>query len=502
MTAKKYVPILAVLLVLMLAATMFIPAFASAEPASEEMTAQATGTLVDLLLLLIPLAFVIYAIYKGANAPLCFIIAVILVCLVERMSLTDTIMGRGVGPTAQLSTLMTGITTAVSMFLLKFLAANLFGQVIVKTGAARSISETLTRVIVDKAHGFTKKLLAAYVFMLIAIIFGFGGLDAFVCIFTLMPIGMEMFRQNDIPRRLLPAVLFAGVTTAVCCPGTPLTNGNILASMFFGGTATTAAFVPGIVGVVVVLACDCIYIRSALKKAEKTGEHFTTGGNINLEAGRDAKLPNFVLSILPLLVVAVMNLIFGVDVVLALMSGALVASVTLYKYIVTPTERLKPYMDMYTQGINAGAMIFIPMAFQQGLATVIQATSGFAFLSRGLTDLAMNTSPYLSYALSATFSGFLAGNAITGIQLSSGVFMPLVGQIGITPAAMHRIGCFAISILDTIPINAAVISALATCGLTQKEGYGPIFRTTVLYIVFGMLAVILMCILFPGLCAA
>ena len=50
-----------------------------------------------------------------------------------------------------------------------------------------------------------------------------------------------------------------------------------------------------------------------------------------------------------------------------------------------------------------------------------------------------------------------------------------------------------------IPINAAVISGLATCGLTHKEGYMPIFRTTVLYIFFGMLAVILMCVLFPGL---
>ena len=91
---------------------------------------------------------------------------------------------------------------------------------------------------------------------------------------------------------------------------------------------------------------------------------------------------------------------------------------------------------------------------------------------------------------------------MAGIQLSAGIFMPLLGQISITPAAMHRIGCFAISILDTIPINAAVISGLMTCGLTHKEGYGPIFRTTVLYIFYGMLAVILMCILFPGLAAA
>lgn len=457
--------------------------------------------MVDLLLLLIPLAFVIFVVYKGLNPTFSMILAAILVALVSRMDVAATILGTGVGPTAEPSLLLSGVQSAVSMFLLKFLAANLFGQIIVQTGAARSISRTLTRVIVDRGQGFTRKLLAAYVFMLIAIIFGFGGLDAFVCIFTLMPIGMEIFRQNDMPRRLLPGVLFAGVTTAVCCPGTPLTNGNILASMFFG-TATTAAFVPGMVGVVVILACDCIYIYSALKKAEKRDEHFTPGGNIQLNDGAsDEKLPNFVLSIIPLLVVAVMNMILGVDVVIALMCGALVAAVTLCNHIVTPTARIKPYVDIVGQGISAGGMIFIPMAFQQGLATVIQGTNGFAYLSQLLTDLAMNTSPYLSYAISATFSGFLAGNAVAGIQLSAGIFMPLLGQISITPAAMHRIGCFAISILDTIPINAAVISGLMTCGLTHKEGYGPIFRTTVLYIFYGMLAVILMCILFPGLAA-
>lgn len=456
----------------------------------------------NLLLLLIPLAFVIYVVYKGLNPTLSMILAAILVCLVERLDVVATILGAGSGPMAEPSVLLSGVTSAVTMFLLKFLAANLFGQIIVQTGAARAISNTLTRVIVDRGQGFARKLLAAYVFMLIAIIFGFGGLDAFVCIFTLMPIGMEMFRKNDIPRRLLPAVLFAGVTTAVCCPGTPLTSGNILASMFFG-TATTAALVPGLVGVAVILACDCIYIYSALKKAEKKGEHFTPGGTIKLDDGSgEEKLPNFVLAILPLLIVAVLNMILGVDVVIALVAGALVASVTLYRYIVTPDKKVRAYADMYGQGITAGGMIFIPMAFQQGLATVIQSTSGFAYLSDVLTDLALNTSPMLSYAISATFSGFLAGNAITGIQLSSGIFMPLVEQISLTPAAMHRIGCFAISILDTIPINAAVISGLATCGLTHKEGYGPIFRTTVLYIFFGMLAVIAMCLLFPGLCAA
>ncbi len=468
--------------------------------------------MVQLLLLLIPLAFVIFVVYKGMNPTLSFILAAILVALLEDLPLLETIIGSGSGPMAEPSTLLTGVSSAVTMFLLKFLAANLFGQLILRTGAAKSISDTLTKVLVERGKSeFSRKLLTAYVFMLIAIIFGFGGLDAFVCIFTLMPIGIEMFEEHDMPRRLIPAVLFAGVTTAVCCPGTPLTNGNILASMFFG-TTTTAAFIPGIVGVIVILICDCIYIYRALKKAEKDGEHYTPVPVVpgmgpgqeseEVEASKQEKqeLPPFLLSVVPLLIVAVLNMVFGVDVVIALVAGAVVASLTLYKYIVgNKKNKIKAYMDIYGAGVTAGSATFIPMAFQQGLANVIQATAGFAFLSAAFTALAVNVSPYLSFALSASFTGFLAGNAVTGIQLSAGIFVPLLDQINISAAAMHRISCFAVSILDTIPINAAVISALMTCGLTHKEGYGPIFRTTVLYIFYGMLAVILVCLLFPGL---
>ncbi len=467
--------------------------------------------MLQLLLLLIPLAFVIFVVYKGMNPTLSFIIAAILVAVLEGLPLVETIIGTGSGPMAEPSTLLTGVSSAVTMFLLKFLAANLFGQLILRTGAAKSISDTLTKVFVEKGKSeFSQKLLTAYVFMLIAIIFGFGGLDAFVCIFTLMPIGIELFEEHDMPRRLIPAVLFAGVTTAVCCPGTPLTNGNILAAMFFG-TSTTAAFVPGMVGVIVILICDCLYIYRALKKAEKEGEHYTPvplvpgmgpgqkSEEVAVSKEEKQSLPPFLLSIVPLLIVAVLNMIFHIDVVIALLAGAIVASITLYGYIGKKGNKRKAYMDIYGAGVTAGSATFIPMAFQQGLANVIQATAGFAFLSAAFTALAINISPYLSFALSASFTGFLAGNAVTGIQLSAGIFMPLLDQINISAAAMHRISCFAVSILDTIPINAAVISALMTCGLTHKEGYGPIFRTTVLYIFYGMLAVILMCLLFPGM---
>lgn len=453
--------------------------------------------MIDLLLLLIPLAFIMYTIYKGMNPTISMLIGTLLVCLVSGLDPFETIIGSN-SPMDEASTFISGLQTSLQMFFLTFLMAQLFAQVYIHTGAARSIAYALNRLIVRGATGVNGKMRGLITFMLIAIIFGFGGLDAFVCVFTLLPIGMMIFEQQDIPRRLLPATLFAGVTTAVCCPGTPLTSGNILASNFLG-TSTTSALVPGLVGVAVILACDIAYLYSAVKKADAKGEHFEMG-NANIPPEDKSKpLPNPILSALPILLVAVMNMILGISVVLSLLCGTLLGCVLLCNHIATPESKIRPYLQIAEKGVNGCASTFVPMATQMGLATVIQSTSGFAYLTELFTNLATKINPLIVWALSASLSGFLAGNTTAGLQLSAGIFLPIAEDIGLSLAAAHRIGCFAISILDTIPTNAAVISALMTCGLTYKEGYGPIFRTTVLYIFFGMVAVILMCMLFPGL---
>lgn len=452
--------------------------------------------MVQLLLLLIPLAFVIYTVYKGLNPTISMIIGALLVCLVNAMDPMTTIIGSPMAP----STFATGLQTSVAMFFLTFLMANLFGQVYLQVGGARSIANALTGLVVRDATGFGAKMRAMYTFMAISIFFGFGGLDAFVCVFTLLPIGMMMFQKYDIPRRLLPGTLLAGVSAAVCCPGTPLTNGNILAAGFLG-TTTTAAMVPGLVGVAVILVLDCTYLFRAVKKAEGNGEHFEIGRANIPPLDPDQKLPHPLLALLPIVVVAVMNMAFHVSIVISLLVGVLLACILMSGYIVTPESRIKPYLGLADRGVTAAGMTFIPMAVQMGLATVIQASSGFSYLSNVFTDMAMHVNPLIAWATSASLSGFLAGNAIAGLQLSAAIFAPIADQIGLSMPAAHRIGCFAISILDTIPINAAVISSLMTCGLTHREGYGPIFRTTLVYIFFGMVAVIVMCMLFPGLAA-
>ena len=100
--------------------------------------------------------------------------------------------------------------------------------------------------------------------------------------------------------------------------------------------------------------------------------------------------------------------------------------------------------------------------------------------------------------LIAALSGFLCGDSIAGLAMSSGVYLPQAEAIGMSAEAMHRIALFAVSILDTIPICGGVIAMLKAANMTHKEGYGPIFRTSVVYPFVGMAVCILVCMIVPA----
>jgi len=440
--------------------------------------------MLNLFLIIITMAFLMWAVFKGLNSVVACTITAMLVCLVSGLPLLTTMTDDFVN----------GMLFIFTMMLLKFLAANIFGQLYTVSGAALSISHFFRNIFMRKATGFKKKIITLYVFMAIAIIFGFGGLETFVCIFTLLPVGMAMFREADIPRRLLPATLMAGVSAAVCSPGTPLTNGNILAGAFFG-TPTTAGLIPGLVGVVVVIALDCLYLYRAVKKAEDGNEHFDVGQTKIQEANEERALPNPLIAFIPLLMVAVMTMIFQITLEAALFAGICLAAILLAPHISDRERKIKPYVELAGNGANQASIIIIFMVAQMGLASVVQLTDGFAFISNAFTS--MPVPPIIQFSSAASLTGFLAGNAITGIQFSADIFLPIADSIGISAGAMHRISCFAVSILDTVPINGAVISALFTCGLTHKQGYFPIFVTTLLNIFVGLSVVVAMLMLFP-----
>lgn len=113
------------------------------------------------------------------------------------------------------------------------------------------------------AKAVVSKLGEKYVVLAIivaAAILAFGGVSLFVALFTLYPLGMSLFKQADIPRRLFPGTYIAGAATfAMTAPFTPSTQ-NIV-PMAYLGTTLSSGMVPGIIGSVFCAVVVCIYMQ-------------------------------------------------------------------------------------------------------------------------------------------------------------------------------------------------------------------------------------------------
>ena len=137
----------------------------------------------------------------------------------------------------------------------------------------------------------------------------YGGLSVFVVAFVMYPFGAEIFRKADIPKRLLPATLWMGIFTfaMVALPGTPQIQ-NIIPSSYFG-TSTWAGVGIGLFATAMFLLLSLGWLGYRAKTLQAKGEGY--GETIERKKRRDRTLPPWTWSMVPLLMVIVINIILS-----------------------------------------------------------------------------------------------------------------------------------------------------------------------------------------------
>ncbi len=97
--------------------------------------------------------------------------------------------------------------------------------------------------------------------VLVCALLTYGGVSLFVVVFAVYPFAAELFRQSDIPKRLIPGTIALGAFTFTmdALPGTPQIQ-NIIPTTFFG-TNTWAAPWLGMIGGVFILTCGSRYLE-------------------------------------------------------------------------------------------------------------------------------------------------------------------------------------------------------------------------------------------------
>lgn len=178
----------------------------------------------NLLIILGSLAFLMFMAYRGHSvilfAPIAALLAVILTVPANTLPIFSGLF-------------MAKMVTFIQNYFPIFLLGALFGKLMEVSGFARSIASAVIKLV-----GPTRSIISV---VLVGAILTYGGVSLFVAVFAVYPFAAEMFRQADIPKRLIPATIALGAFafTMDALPGTPQIQ-NIIPTTYFKTTSFAA----------------------------------------------------------------------------------------------------------------------------------------------------------------------------------------------------------------------------------------------------------------------
>jgi H+/gluconate symporter-like permease len=411
-------------------------------------------------------------------------------------------------PTIFTGLYMEKVVYFVKLYFPLFLLGAIFGKLIELGGFARSIVATLVRVV-----GRGQTILAT---VLVAALLTYGGVSLFVVVFAVYPFAAEMFKQAEIPKRLLPPTLALGMLsfTMDAMPGTPQIQ-NIIPTTFFNTTAWAAPKL-GLLGSAFILGTGLLYLHWRVRRAK--GEGYGQGHIQEPLPMEDRNVMHPVLALVPLIAVPVFNRIFGLMIprsfgmvsTIALpglgsplvlniapvsglwaLEGALLVAILLV--IVIGFRRLRCYFAEGSRMAVSGALLAtMNTASEYGFGAVISALPGFVSV-RDAMGLISN--PLLNAAVTTNVLAGVTGSASGGLSIALAAmanrFVTAAQGAGIPLEVLHRVTAMASGGMDSLPHNGAVITLLAVTGLSHRQSYKDIFaitvlKTTAVFVVIGI----------------
>lgn len=367
-----------------------------------------------------------------------------------------------------------------------FMLGAIFGKLMELTNMANSVAIWITKIIGSKR---------AILGIVIACgVLTYGGVSLFVVVFAAYPIALSLFRENNIPRRLIPGTIALGsfTFTMTAIPGSPQIQ-NLIPMKYFHTTAIAAPAM-GIVAALIMLGLGYFYLSWKQKVITGKGETFDEPtGRAAATVDDNEKNPNVILSIIPLLgVVVSLNLPsgHGLSIVPSLLLGVvLILVLNLHQY--------KKFIGGINEGASGSVLAIINTSAAVGFGSVVKAVPGFKTLSDAL--IGMQGSPLISEGIAVTVLAGATGSASGGMGIALEALGHKYYEIalakGINPELFHRVASIASGGLDTLPHNGAVLTLLAITGMTHKKSYLDIAVVSLFIPLISLAAVIILSII-------
>lgn len=374
---------------------------------------------------------------------------------------------------AYTDTYMTGFVNFAKQWFPVFMLGAIFGKLMESSGMAHSVAIGISRVF-GKERAIIGVIVAASVL-------AYGGVSVFVVVFAVYPLAVNMFREANISRRLLPGTIVAGMMTfaMTALPGTPQIQ-NLIPTQYFNTTAAAAPII-GLVSSAVMIVCSILYLNRRVRVLREAGEGFEERKeDANME--ERTSYPHVILSLLPLLAVIVTLNFLKWDIVLALGTGIVLILIISFK-------EFKGFTKAINSGASDSVMAMINTSAAVGFGTIVRSVPGFEKLSDAI--LGINANPLISEAIAVNVLAGATGSASGGLGITlealGSHYYEIATTTGPSPEAFHRIASIASGGLDSLPHNGAIITILIVTGMTHKESYK---EMGVIAIVFPMISLI------------
>lgn len=454
--------------------------------------------MISLLPILLSLGLLMYLAYRGHSvillAPLLAMLAVLL------SGEANTMLG------VYTQVFMKGLGGYIISFFPLFLLGAIFGKLMDDSGSALSISESLVTKL-------GKKQAVLSIVMACAIL-TYGGVSLFVVGFAVYPIAAALFRELNIPKRLIPGAIALGALTftMTALPGTPAIQNAI--PMPFFKTDSFAAPGLGAIGGLIMLVGGMIWLNYRTKAALNAGEGYGQHHNDKLAVVDRSSKPSLLVALLPIILVILINFIctkwllpsmdnsylaseeFGavpLTKVLGIWAIVIALVVSCGAMILLNWKRWKNLKESLSEGALGSLLPIFNTASEVGYGSVIATLTGFIIVKEFLLGLSPGN-PLISEAVFVNVMAGITGSASGGLSIALNTmgdnYLQLASQFGINPELMHRVASIASGGLDALPHNGAVITLLVICQLTHRESYKDIFVVAVVVPVLALIAVI------------
>lgn len=450
------------------------------------------STAIGMIGLLVAIGFLVYMAFKGHSIIVVAPIAA-MVALLFSYGMKAHFMA------SYTITYMEGFANYAKNYFPIYLLGAVFAKLMDVSGNALAIAHFCTEKL-----GKSRAVLSV---VLTCAILTYGGVSLFVVAFVMLPVAVALFREADVPKRLIPGCIALGAFTftMTALPGSPQVQNTI--PMQYFGTDSFAAPGMGLIASVIMFVLGMIWLTYRTKKAKAAGEGY--GDHDDRQEEMSGKLPGIAMAVIPILIILVVNLVLSkmvypsVDgsymeafgstleansgtwsVLIGMLVSILFIIVSNYAKI---RDKIKDGLktsaiDSLTPLVNSCAVV--------GFGSVVKVLPIFTVVSGAV--LGLSAIPLLSEVVSVNLLCAMTASASGGLSAALEVMGDTFLQSGIDPQVLHRLASICSGGLDNLPYNGATVTVIALCGMTHKKSYLDMFMVaTVIPIVASLVIMVL-----------